>query len=87
MPQVKLKLSRFLWQDFDSCSPDLEEIAITAREGESIFELVRRFAAEDKVFSKEIFDEKNQMMEANIVVLLNGRIVNPHERSTPSSGR
>ena len=81
MPQVKLKLNRFLRPGFDSGSADLEEIPITAMEGESIFELARRLAAENNVFHKEIFDEKNQMIETNIVVLLNGRIVNPYERS------
>ena len=44
--------------------------------------LVRRLAAEDIVFRKDIFDEKNQMIETNIIVILNGRMINPYERST-----
>ena len=44
--------------------------------------LVRRLAAEDTVFRKDIFDEKNQMIETDIILILNERIINPYERST-----
>ena len=44
--------------------------------------LVRRLVAEDVVFHQDIFDEKNQMIETNIIVILNGRMINPYERFT-----
>jgi molybdopterin converting factor small subunit len=81
MPQVKLKMPRFLRRGSEDNSTDIVEILITASKGESIFELVRRLVAEDTVFRKDIFDEKNQMIETNIIVILNGRIINPYERS------
>ena len=61
MPQVKLKMPRFLKRGSEDNPTDIVEILITALKGESIFELVRRLAAEDIVFRKDIFDEKNQI--------------------------
>ena len=81
MPQVKLKMDRILKQGTEDNSADIEEILITTLKGESIFELVRRLSTEGGVLRKDCFDEKNQMIETNIILVLNGRIINPYERS------
>lgn len=79
MPQVKLKINCWLRQGLEANSAGFEEIPISAPEGESVLGLISRFASENGVFRSAIFDEKNQEILSNIVVILNGRIVNPHE--------
>ncbi len=81
MPQIKIKMTRFLKRGSEDNFTDLEEIQVAALKGETISELVRRLTAEGSVLRKDIFDEKNQMIETNIIVILNGRIINPNERS------
>ncbi len=81
MPQVKLKVNRWLNQDLNSDSAGFEEIPVSISNGELVLEMVRRFAAAHDVFRKEIFDEETQDIHPHIVVILNGRIINPYERS------
>lgn len=81
MPQVKLKVNRWLCKASDADSGDFVEIPASVPEGESILGMVRRLAAKDRVFRKAIFDEENQEIQASIIVILNGRIVNPYDRS------
>lgn len=82
MPRVTLKLHRLLRRGAGVDSKDLDETPVLALEGESILDLVRRLASEDEVFRANIYDETHQMMETNIVVVLNGYVVNPNERSS-----
>ena len=82
MPQVMLRMHRLLRRSTEGDSKDLDETPVMALEGESILELVRRLAAQDEFFRKNIYDETHQMIETNIVVVLNGSLVNPQERSS-----
>ncbi|MFB3884857.1 MAG: MoaD/ThiS family protein [Thermodesulfobacteriota bacterium] len=81
MPRVRLKIPRYLEQRSESNSTDLVETLVTTSRGESIFELIRRLSAERGLLRQDCFDEKNQMIETNILVILNGRMINPYERS------
>lgn len=81
MPKVKLKVNRWLCQGSEGDSIDFVEIPVLTRESESIAAMVRRLAAENSVFREAIFDEENQEIQASIIVILNGRIVNPYDRS------
>ena len=81
MPQVKLKLNRWLSQGLDANSSGFDEISISALEGESIVELLRRLAEQHGVFRKTILDMKNLQILPNIVVMLNGRTVDTSDRS------
>lgn len=47
----------------------------------SVLEMARRLAAENGILRRIIFDGENQKIQTNIVVILNGRIVNPYDRS------
>lgn len=81
MLQVKLKINRWLGQGLDSNSAGFEEILISVPNGESVLEMVRRLAANNEVFRKEILDKESQNIHTNIIIILNGRIINPYERS------
>ena len=82
MPQVTLRMHRGLMGRAGENSTDLDATPVMALEGESIFELVRRLAAQDEFFRTKIYDETHQMIETNIVVVLNGSLVNPQDRSS-----
>jgi molybdopterin converting factor small subunit len=43
--------------------------------------MVRRLAEENGIFRRAICDEEKKEIQTNIVVILNGRIINPYERS------
>jgi len=80
MPKVKLKLNRWLLQSLGVETADTEEILISADEGASVLTLFRRFAAENGPFSKLLFDTKTHLIHPSVLVILNGRIVNPYDR-------
>ena len=75
-------MHRVLRQGAGENSKDLDETPVTVLEGESILELVRRLAAQDEFFRKNIYDETHQMIETNIVVVLNGSVVNAQDRAS-----
>jgi len=81
MPRVKLRVNYWLSEDFQDASNGVKEMSMLVPEAESIFEMICRLAEKDDIFRKAVFDEKNQMIQTNVVVILNGRIVNPYERS------
>lgn len=82
MPKITVKLHRMLRRDAGADAKDLEATPIDAVEGESVLDLVRRLAAQDEFVRTHIYDEAHQMIETNIVTILNGRLVNPHERGS-----
>jgi molybdopterin converting factor small subunit len=84
MPQVKLKLHRWLLQSFGDETADTEEVLIRAEEGASILTLFGRLAAENGPFWKTLFDAKVQLIHPNVLVILNGRIVNPYQQCDTS---
>jgi len=81
MPEVKLRVSRWLRQSLDSESSDANDILVGVREGESVLDTIRRLTGENHLFWKHIFDEKTQEITSNVLVTVNGRIVNPYDRS------
>jgi hypothetical protein len=81
MPTITLRVSRFLCQTMNVEPLDSNEISVTLPAGESIREITRRLAAERGGAWKRIFDEETQEVAAHILVIVNGRIVNPHDRA------
>lgn len=84
MPRVRLKLNCWLSRGVDADSNKFDDIPIIVPKGESLLGMIRRLSTENEVFRREIFDEEHQMIQAHVVVLLNGRIVNLYERSEPT---
>ncbi len=81
MPQVKLKVTRWLRESLGVEATGPEEISISVPEGELILGVLRRLTAEDSVFRKIIVDNQGQEFLANVLVILNGCIVDPYDRS------
>jgi molybdopterin converting factor small subunit len=81
MSRVKLKIDRLLSRGLEADSPGLEEIPVSVSEGESVVDMVRRLSSEDGAFRKAIYDEEKRMIQAEIIIILNGRIVTPYECS------
>jgi len=81
MPKVKLRVNSWLNKGVDANASNFDEFLWSVPEGESVVGLVRRFASENAVFHKAILDEKQQEILSNIVIILNGRIVDPDTRS------
>ena len=81
MPTVKLKISGWLRQNLDAELIPSEGISISVREGETLPGMARQLAAQNDVFRRILFEEKNREFGANVLVILNGVLVNPHDRS------
>jgi molybdopterin converting factor small subunit len=79
--KVKLKANSWLRHSLNPELATSEEIFISAPEGESILEIVNNLAKEDPVLWESLFDEKTHMIQPNIIVILNDRIVNPYDWS------
>ena len=79
--KVKLKVNSWLRQSLNLEPASSQEIFISAPEGESILEIVSNLAKEDPVLWKSLFDEKDHIIQPNVIVILNDRIVNPYDRS------
>jgi molybdopterin converting factor small subunit len=79
--KVKLKVDRWLRQSLNSELASSKEIFISAPEGASIWEIGNNLAEEDPVLWKSLFDEKTHMIQPDVIVTLNNRIVNPYDRS------
>ena len=84
MPHVILKMDRYLSRGPDAGSPAFEAIHLQATEGESVLDLLSSYAAMNETFRKAVFDEKSQRIQMTAIVIMNGRIVNPHDRSETS---
>ncbi|HSB73240.1 MAG TPA: MoaD/ThiS family protein [Candidatus Methylomirabilis sp.] len=81
MPTVKLKLSGWLRHSLDAALAEPDGISISVREGESIPGMARQIADQNEGFRKLLFDENHQEFGANVLVILNGSFVNPHDRA------
>ncbi len=60
MPLVKLKINCWLNQGLDANSAGFEEIAMSVSEGQAVLEIVRRLTAENGIFRRAIYDEKER---------------------------
>jgi molybdopterin converting factor small subunit len=81
MPTVTLKVSGWLRQNLGMALAPAEGIPVRVREGESIPGMAGQLAAQHEAFRTLLFDETNQEFGANVLVILNGSFVNPHDRS------
>ena len=81
MRHVVLRMDRYLSQGFCADSTDLDEIYVPATEGESVLDLLWSYAAKNETFRRAVFDEKSQRIQMSVMVIMNGRIVNPYNRS------
>jgi hypothetical protein len=78
---VKLRINHELRQGLNLDSPNSQEISISVPIGESILGMISHLAKGDPVLWKSIFDEKDQIIQPNVMVILNDRIVNPYDPS------
>jgi molybdopterin converting factor small subunit len=81
MPKIKLKISHWLGQCSNLEQRDNYENSILVPEGEVVLGMIRRLAEENNILCSILFDEKDQEIKENVLVILNGRIVNPYDRS------
>ena len=81
MPTVRLKVSGWLRHRLGAALAQPEGLTVSVRDGESIPGMARQLAAQHEVFRALFFDETNQEFGANVLVVLNGSFVNPHDRS------
>ena len=81
MPQVKLKLTRWLCHTLNVEPPATGHIDVSVAEGESIPGMIRRLTVEKGDLWKSIFNEKTQEIGPHVLVILNGRIVNGSNRT------
>jgi molybdopterin converting factor small subunit len=78
MPTVKVKITGWLRETLTS-SPSSPEILVSVPEGETLSAMVRRFAVENPCFWEVISDTMNQGVGRDVIVILNGSIVNPYD--------
>ena len=81
MPAVRVKVTRWLRQTLDLAPDGLEDITVPVPEGESLLGLFRRLTAAHRDVWDVVFDEGTQTISPNILVVLNGSIVNPYDRA------
>ena len=79
MIQVKLKV--FSWLKGKENLAGFDEEILSVPDGETVLDMARRLASREEVFRTTIFDPQGQRMREDIGVILNGRFVNPYERS------
>jgi len=80
MPKVKLIVTRWLRESMNLGLTDPGEIAVCVPDGESILGMIRCLAAERGDFWRRMIDENGQNIHMDVLVILNGRIVNPYDR-------
>jgi molybdopterin converting factor small subunit len=81
MPRVRLKVDRLLNRGLEADSPGLEEIPVSVSDGDSVLDMVRRLTPGNSGLRAVLYDEETGGIEPNVIVILNGRIVNPYECS------
>ena len=80
MPQVQLKLTRWLCHTLNVEPPKTGHVDVSVFEGESIPAMIRRLALEEGDPWKKIYNEKTDEIGPHVVVILNGCIVNASNR-------
>ncbi len=81
MPNVRLRVNRWLVHHNDPNPTELEEFSVCAADGDSIPEVFHRFAATNEVFRRVVFDEDGRLIQPGFVIILNGQIINPYDPS------
>jgi len=81
MPTVKLKINGLLYEGKDRRWAHPEALSVPISEGESLLTMIRRLAADDTAFRKCVYEQDEPEFGTNILVLLNGMLVNPHDPS------
>jgi hypothetical protein len=73
---LRIKIHSWLLRDFDGGSTSFKEIPVFVQGKESVLQMVFRLIKEDNIFVKAVLDEKSHRFREDILVILNGRIVN-----------
>jgi len=73
---LRIKIHCWLLRDFGGGSTSFKEIPVSIQEKESVLQMVSRLIKEDNIFVKAVLDEKSHRVREDILVILNGRIVN-----------
>jgi hypothetical protein len=81
VPQVKIKIQNILTQSKTEKSTGFEVVFASANEGESILELFRRLAQENRGLSKIVSYATGQDEQIPTAIILNGRFLSPLELS------
>jgi thiamine biosynthesis protein ThiS len=81
MATVTVKPTRWLCRQMNVAPPDPEGVAVSVLEGESVRAMLRRLAAEGGGIWRACLDERGQEIGEQVVVTVNGRLVNPADRS------
>jgi thiamine biosynthesis protein ThiS len=81
MPTVKLKLAGWLQKDLDPAWTGPEGVSVSVAEGQTILEMGRQLGRQNQAFRKIVLGENELHFGADVLVVLNGAIVNPHNRS------
>lgn len=81
MPNVRLRVNRWLVHHEDPNPTELEEFSVYAAEGDSIPQVFRRFAVKNEVFRRAVFNEDGQVLQTGFVIIVNGLIINPYDSS------
>jgi hypothetical protein len=79
--RLRIKIHSWLLRDFDDCSTSFKEIPVSVQRNESVLQMVSQLIKENNIFVKTVFDEKSHRFREDIIVILNGRIVNPDRLS------
>ncbi len=84
MPMVSLTMNRDLTQVAGAGSAEFDQIHVPIADGESILDLLLSYGSVNEIFSKAVFDGGSKMIRMNISIVMNGHIVNPYSRETPT---
>jgi molybdopterin converting factor small subunit len=80
MPTVTLTVTRWLRETLNLEPTDSGAITVAVPEGETILGLVQRLAAEHEALWQPLADAGGQHLHPEVLVICNGRIVNPYDR-------
>ena len=78
---MTLKISGWLHEELDSAWTHPDGLAVSISEGETVLEMVRQLTRENDVVRKFVAEKDELEFGANVLVVLNGVFVNPHDRS------
>ncbi len=81
MATVTVKVTRWLCQHVNVAPPGPEGFPVVVSEGESVRDMLCRLAAEGGGFWGALLDDRAQEVGGHVLVILNGRLVNPADRA------